>query len=327
LKRCGIYGGKLKKETRGMTDNGRYSILVVDDEKTNLLMLHTILSADYTIFTAKSGEEALSRIAEEPPDLILLDIILPGISGFEMLRRLKESPDTRGIPVIIITGLQSEEAEERGLLLGAVDYITKPFKNAIVMARVKTHIQIVHQMRMIERLGLVDSLTDIPNRRCFDDRIGIEWRRAIREEKPIAFLMMDVDKFKDYNDTWGHPQGDALLKAIARIFTSAARRPGDLAARIGGEEFGVLLPDTELDAALLIAEEIRIRVENLRVPTADGKTETHTTISIGVVSLVPAKDMLIADFVSAADRRLYAAKDAGRNQVRWEEGRSQGNAD
>jgi diguanylate cyclase (GGDEF)-like protein len=298
-----------------MEDNGKYSILVVDDEKANLLVLNTILSAEYTIFTAKSGEEALSRVAEDPPDLILLDIVLPGINGFEVLRRLKGSPDTRGIPVIIITGIQSEESEEKGLLLGAVDYITKPFKNAIVIARVKTHIQIVHQIRMIERLGLVDPLTNIPNRRCFDDRIGIEWRRAAREEKPIAFLMMDVDQFKNYNDTWGHPQGDALLKAIARIFTSAARRPGDLAARIGGEEFGVLLPDTELEAALLIAEEIRGRVEKLRVPTADGKTETRITISIGVDSLVPAKDMLIADFVSAADRRLYAAKEAGRNQI------------
>jgi diguanylate cyclase (GGDEF)-like protein len=302
-----------------MEDNGTYSILVVDDEKANLLVLHTILSPEYTIFTAKSGEEALSRVAEDPPDLILLDIVLPGINGFEVLKRLKESPDTRGIPVIIITGLHSDENEEKGLLLGAVDYITKPFKNAIIMARVKTHIQIVHQIKMIERLGLVDPLTDIPNRRCFDDRIGIEWRRAAREGKPIAFLMMDVDKFKDYNDTWGHPQGDALLKAMSRIFTLTARRPGDLAARIGGEEFGVLLPDTELDAALRIAEEIRGRVEALRVPTADGKTETRTTISLGVVSLVPSQDMLIADFVSVADRRLYAAKDSGRNRVCWEE--------
>jgi diguanylate cyclase (GGDEF)-like protein len=298
-----------------MADKSAYRILAVDDEKANLLVLNTILSAEYTIFTAKSGEEALRRVAEQPPDLILLDIMLPGISGFEVLKQLKISPDTRNIPVIIITGLQSEEDEEKGLLLGAVDYITKPFKNAIVLARVKTHIQIVHQMRVIERLGLVDPLTNIPNRRCFDDRLGIEWRRAVREKKPLAFLMMDVDKFKNYNDTWGHPQGDVLLKAISRVFISAARRPGDLAARIGGEEFGVLLPDADLEAALSIAEEIRSRVEDLKIPTADGKTKTGATISIGVISLVPAGDMLIADFISAADRRLYAAKERGRNQV------------
>jgi diguanylate cyclase (GGDEF)-like protein len=304
-----------------MEDNGKYNILVVDDEKSNLLVLNTMLSPDYTIFTAKSGEEALDRVAEAPPDLILLDIIMPGINGFEVLRRLKRSPDTRGIPVIIITGLQSEEDEEKGLVLGAVDYITKPFKNAIVIARVKTHIQVVHQIRMIERLGLVDFLTDIPNRRCFDDRMGIEWRRAVREKSPLAFLMIDVDKFKNYNDTWGHPQGDVLLKAIARVFSSAARRPGDLAARLGGEEFGILLPDTELEGALRIAEEIRSRIETLRVRTADGKTETTAAVSIGVVSLVPDKDMLISDFISAADRRLYAAKEQGRNRICWEDGR------
>ncbi|MDR1099999.1 MAG: diguanylate cyclase, partial [Treponema sp.] len=276
-----------------MEVNGKNSILVVDDEKSNLLMLNNILSAEFSVFTAKSGEEALSRIAEDPPDLILLDILLPGIDGFEVLKRLKASPETRNIPVIIITGLQSDANEEKGLLLGAVDYITKPFKNAIIMARVKTHIQIVRQFRIIERLGLIDPLTDIPNRRCFDDRIGIEWRRAIRDEKPVSFLMMDLDKFKNYNDTWGHPQGDTLLKTVAQIFTGAARRPGDLAARIGGEEFGVLLSNTDITGALKVAEEIRSRTENARIFTADGKTETGITISIGVASLIPSRDALI----------------------------------
>jgi diguanylate cyclase (GGDEF)-like protein len=299
-----------------MDDTGKYSILVVDDETANLVVLNSILSPDYTIFTAKSGEEALSRINEDPPDLILLDIILPGINGFEVLSQLKASPETRLIPVIIITGLQSEEDEEKGLLLGAVDYIAKPFKNAIVIARVKTHIQIVHQFRMIEQLGLVDPLTNIPNRRCVDDRIAIEWRRALRNGKSISFMMMDVDKFKTYNDTWGHPQGDVLLKTICRIFTSVTRRPGDLAARLGGEEFGVLLPDTDIEAALKVAEEIRSRVESCRIPTADRKTETRTTISIGVASAVPSNEMLIADFISAADRCLYAAKENGRNRIK-----------
>jgi diguanylate cyclase (GGDEF)-like protein len=303
-----------------MEVNGRYSILVVDDEKSNFIMLNSILSAEFSVFTAKSGEEALSRIAEDPPDLILLDIVLPGMNGFEVLKRIKESPETGNIPVIIITGLQSDADEEKGLLLGAVDYISKPFKNAIIMARVKTHIQIIRQFRIIERLGLIDPLTDIPNRRCFDDRIGIEWRRAIREEKPVSFLMMDLDKFKNYNDTWGHPQGDVLLKAVARIFTGAARRPGDLPARIGGEEFGVLLSNTDITGALKVAEEIRSRTENARIFTADGKTETGITISIGVASLIPSRDALIADFISTADRYLYAAKESGRNRVCSEKG-------
>jgi diguanylate cyclase (GGDEF)-like protein len=298
-----------------MEESGRFRILAVDDERSNLMVLNSILSSEYTVLTAKSGEEALIRVAEEPPDLILLDILMPGIDGFEVLRALKKSPETRMIPVIIVTGLQSDADEEKGLLLGAVDYITKPFKNAIVIARVKTHIQIVHQFRMIERLGLIDPLTNIPNRRCFDDRMGIEWRRAVRDKKPISFLMMDLDNFKKYNDTWGHPQGDTLLKTAARIFTSAARRPGDLAARVGGEEFGVLLPDTELKSAVRVAEEIRSRLENTVVLTADGKTETRATVSIGASSLIPAHDMLVADFLAAADRCLYAAKERGRNQI------------
>jgi diguanylate cyclase (GGDEF)-like protein len=240
------------------------------------------------------------------------------MDGFETLRRLKDNPDTRMIPVIIISCLNSEADEERGLCLGAVDYIFKPLKSAIVRARVRTHLQIVSQIRTIERMGLMDALTDIPNRRCFDGRLLIEWRRAQRDQKSISFLMMDLDKFKDYNDTWGHLQGDALLKAVTAAFTAAARRSGDLAARIGGEEFGLLLPDTTIESATMLAEEIRSKVEDLRVPTADGKTQTRITISIGVTSTIPGKDMSFESFLLAGDNNLYKAKNAGRNRV-WAE--------
>jgi diguanylate cyclase (GGDEF)-like protein len=303
-----------------MESNTEYSILVVDDEKSNLMVLNRILSPFYSIFTAKSGQEASVRIAENPPDLILLDIIMPDINGFDLLKRLKESPLTRNIPVIIITGLSNEADEERGFLLGAVDYITKPFKNAIVLARVNTHIRIVHQMRTIEKLGLIDGLTNIPNRRSFDDRIEMEWRRAIRQKTPLSFLMMDVDNFKDYNDTYGHPQGDILLQTISRIFDAAAMRPADLAARLGGEEFGVLLPDTDLASATAIAEKIRSSVEAVRLSASEGQTITGITISIGVVSLIPAEDSAISSFIAQADRNLYAAKKLGRNRVCSEDG-------
>ncbi|GHV38815.1 hypothetical protein AGMMS49546_09840 [Spirochaetia bacterium] len=297
-----------------MEGKGKNSILVVDDETSNLMVLHKILSADYTVFTAKSGEEALSRIEVDAPDLILLDIVMPGIDGFEVLRRLKDAPETKSIPVIIITGLDNDDDEEKGLLMGAVDYITKPFKNAIVCARVRTHIQLVRQLRMIERLGLVDPLTDIPNRRCFNERLAIEWRRSVRDNLSISFMMMDLDKFKTYNDTYGHPQGDRLLKAAAGIFSAAARRSGDLAARLGGEEFGILLPDTGLEGALSIAEEVRAHVEALRVPAPDG-TVTTATVSIGVASLVPNKESVSGDLISRADELLYQAKETGRNRV------------
>ena len=298
-----------------MEDEGKFSILVVDDEKANLLMLNKILSSKYIVYTARTGEEVFDRIKDNQPDLILLDIMLPGMSGFDVLHHLKEIPETRSIPVIFISGLNSEGDEEKGLLMGAVDYIIKPFKAAIILARVNTHLQIVRQIRMIERIGMVDALTDIPNRRCFDDRISIEWRRCLRTGSSLSLLMLDVDKFKNYNDTWGHPQGDVLLKSLSHIFVASARRPGDLAARIGGEEFSVLLPDTNIDAAIRVAEDIRSQVEHLRIPTADGVTITTITVSIGVGSCVPDKNVQISDFISETDKKLYRAKELGRNRV------------
>ncbi|MFP3155280.1 diguanylate cyclase [Lachnospiraceae bacterium ZAX-1] len=298
-----------------MPENTKDTILIVDDEKANLLLLNRILSTEYTVLMAKSGTEALSRAESELPDLILLDIIMPDINGFDVLEKLKKSEITHHIPVIIITGLTSEGDEEKGFFLGAVDYITKPFNNAIVRARVKTHMQIVDQIRTIERLGLFDPLTDIPNRRSFDNHIAIEWRRAIREKSPISFLMMDVDKFKSYNDTYGHPQGDVLLKTIAKIFTSVARRPSDLAARLGGEEFGVLLPDTELEGAFEIAEAIRTEVAATQIPLTEGAGMTSATISIGAISFMPKEGDEAKDFISKADEHLYTAKTTGRNKV------------
>jgi diguanylate cyclase (GGDEF)-like protein len=228
--------------------------------------LHKILSPEYVIFTAKSGGEGLQRAASERPDFILLDIIMPGINGFEVLKTLKGDPDLKDIPIIIITGLDNEEDEEKGLLMGAVDYIFKPFKNTIILARVRTHIQIVQYIRMIEHLNRMDPLTGIPNRRCFDERMIIEWKRAVRENKPVSLMMIDMDKFKNYNDTYGHPQGDALLQAISKFFVSIARRPLDVAAQLGGEEFGILLPDTPADIANALAEKVQVRVENTSIP-------------------------------------------------------------
>ncbi|MDR2103133.1 MAG: diguanylate cyclase [Treponema sp.] len=298
-----------------MKNSGDYKILIIDDEKSNLMVLNSILSPDYTIFTAKSGKEGLSRALAEQPDLILLDIIMPDMNGFEVLKILKASEEAGRIPVIIITGLDNDVDEERGFALGAVDYIGKPFKNAIVKARVKTHIQIIDQIRTIERIGLVDGLTDIPNRRCFDDRLALEWRRALRERRPLAFLMMDLDKFKTYNDTYGHPQGDLLLQTVARILSAAAKRAADLAARLGGEEFGLLLPDTHSEAARGIAENIRAEVEALRIPSAGGKVLTQITVSIGVISLIPNEKTSPEAFIAAADKNLYTAKKSGRNRV------------
>jgi diguanylate cyclase (GGDEF)-like protein len=293
------------------------TILVVDDEKSNLLLLNHILTPYYTILIAKSGQEALDRAIATPPDLILLDVIMPDMDGFEILRRLQDNPATQQIPVIFTTGLDSDADEEKGFNLGAVDYFVKPFKEAIIRARVRTHMRLIHHMRLIERLGLLDPLTGIANRRGFDDHMAREWASAVRERKPISLLMIDVDKFKNYNDTYGHPQGDTLLKTLGGLLQTAARRPLDLASRIGGEEFAILCPTTTHSGALEIAEQLRASVAATTVFTVD-QTPTSATISIGVATLTPGEEDSTQALIELADKRLYASKTGGRNRVTGE---------
>lgn len=297
-----------------MSPHEKFSILVVDDEKSNIDVLHHILKEEYTVYVAKNGQNAIRMARDHIPDLILLDVIMPDMSGFEVLEELKISGMTRNIPVIFITGLNNAEDEEKGFILGAVDYITKPFHRAIVKARVRTHLKIIEQMRVIERLSMLDALTNIPNRRSFNDQLNREWGRAVRNKTPISLLIIDVDKFKKYNDSYGHPQGDALLQAISVVFEQSLKRSTDFVARWGGEEFTILLPETDLNGAKEIAEKIRANIENLVIPCADG-SPTSTTVSIGVNSESPVLGRPVAGFVSRADEALYAAKASGRNRV------------
>ncbi len=298
-----------------MDEHEKFSVLIVDDEKSNLDILSSLLSADYRIYLAKSAARAMEIAGKKSPDLILLDVIMPEVSGFELLVELKESDITRQIPVIFITGQSNEDDQEKGFLLGAVDYITKPFINSIVKARVATHLQIVKQMRAIQKLGMTDPLTDLPNRRNFEYHINITWEMSVRDKLPLSCISIDVDNFKKYNDTYGHPQGDALLKGVSDIFTKAVRRKIDLVARIGGEEFAVILPNTNFEAALAMAETIRSNVESAQFPLSDGTTPTKVTISLGVASIIPTNNDTISELISKSDSALYAAKESGRNRV------------
>jgi len=290
------------------------SILIVDDEKANLKILTHILGQDFVIYTAANGASAIEKAKEYKPDLILLDILMPEMDGYQTLSEIKKCDDIQKTPVIFITGLDSEEDEEKGLSLDAADYITKPFTPAIVKLRVRNQIQIVNQMIMIERLSMIDQLTNIPNRRNFDDRLKMEWKLAVREKMPISILMMDLDKFKHINDTYGHLQGDMVLQAAAEIFPRSFNRPSDFVARWGGEEFVVLMPNTSLEGALGIAEKIRSDIENAAMPSID-QSVIRVTISIGVFSLLPTTDSSVDAFISGADKALYSAKEAGRNRV------------
>ena len=293
----------------------RNTVMIVDDENINIAILSQILSPEYDLLTAMNGHEALKRAEEDRPDLILLDIVMPNISGFDVLRKLKTSALTKDIPVIIITGRNNSDDEEKSFLLGAADYITKPFNNTIVITRVKTQLQIISQEQIIERLNLVDSLTGLSNRRSFDRHLELEWKRAVREKKPLSLLTIDIDKFKAYNDAYGHVQGDEMLKAVAVALMKSARRPADMSARISGAEFAVLLPDTSWESALFIAESIRKTIKTTILPTIDGKSRTSVTASIGLVTKTPQVDDKLSDFFGLSDDSMHEAKRAGRDRI------------
>jgi len=293
----------------------KLKILIVEDSKLNQEILRKILSKDYTIVIAQDGAEALEKVKAEHPDLILLDIILPGMDGFGVLTELKKNDASHSIPVLIISGRSNPDDEVKGLKLGAVDYITKPFHEIVVKARVDTQIRILTQMRIIEEFGFIDTLTSIPNRRQFDQFLVREWNRTRRDKIPFSILMIDVDHFKMYNDTHGHQQGDVALQTVASTIASSLKRKSDTAARWGGEEFAVLLPNTTLEGAMQVAEDIRRNIESAAIPVSGDDSYHHVTISMGVAQMLPDTDISIANLILQADMALYNAKDKGRNRV------------
>jgi diguanylate cyclase (GGDEF)-like protein len=289
------------------------SILVVDDENTDLDVINNILKSEYTVYVAKTGEMALRRAMSDHPDLILLDIMLPDMSGYEVLKRLKCYEATRMTPIIFITGLGTPADEERGFLLGAVDYITKPFNHSIVKARIRNHMKIVRQMRTVERLGTIDVLTELLNRRGFWEHLGAEGETAANAGKPISILCIDVDSFHQYNETYGHLQGDILLQTLAKTFARQTRQFVDLAARVGGDEFAVFMPGLDLAAAVEAAEALRQTVEVMEISSM-GTMTTQATISIGVAAGVLQQGKDIFEVLAEADREMERAKREG-NQV------------
>ena len=296
-----------------MTD-GRPLLLVVDDEPINLRVMVEALRDDYRLRVANDGGEALRLAAGEAPDLILLDVMMPGLDGYEVCRLLKEDAATRDIPVIFVTTLGDGESEARGLDLGAVDYITKPVNFRTLQARVRTHLKLRDAQRRLATLSRIDEVTGIPNRRSFEQALDTEWRRNQRDETPLALVLCDIDHFKQYNDRHGHLAGDECLRAVAAAITGAMRRPADMATRYGGEEFAALLTGTDREGARRVAEAIRSNVAAAAGARCAGIAE-HVTISCGVAALVPSTAASPTDLVARADAKLYEAKAKGRNRV------------
>lgn len=292
------------------------SVLIVDDEAMNITALSHILKQDYTVYVEKDGFGCIEAARELKPDLILLDILMPAMSGFEVITALKKDDETKDIPVIFVTGLNNAQDEEMGFVLGAVDYINKPFSHAVVKLRVKSQMQILNQMRIIHNISITDALTGIGNRRFFYTQLEQEWLRSLRQQNTISFMMLDIDNFKEFNDTHGHLQGDLVLKETAQILKNSLSRAIDKIARWGGEEFAIILPDTSIDGAQNVAERIRATVES-HTFKLDGKSHANLTVSIGINCNSPQRtgEYSLENFVSDADRALYHAKATGRNKV------------
>lgn len=294
-----------------------FTLLVVDDEKQNRLVLTELFKDEYRIILAKNGEQALARAQEHLPDLILLDVLMPGMDGLAVISQLKRQDQTRHIPVIFITALDSPTDEEQGLNLGAADYIGKPFHAAVVRARVRNQLQIVHQRRLLEQLASLDGLTGIPNRRQFDQAYEKEWQRCQRSVQPISLLVADVDHFKKYNDSLGHAAGDRVLQEVAALLRDQVKRPADLVARYGGEEFVILLPETEAEDARQVATRVMEALAQRAISHPESPTAPHITISMGGVTFYPQGVVPDRKMFELADAALYDAKEGGRNQVRW----------
>lgn len=290
------------------------SILVVDDEPANIISLTHILKEKYKIYAAKNGTDGIRLAHKHMPDVILLDIIMPDKDGFEVIKELKNNDETKGIPVIFITGLTNVEDEEKGLLSGAADYINKPFSAPIVELRVRNQVMMQNYIKKIEELSVIDQLTGLTNRRGFDERLRTDFGRALRNQTYISVLIMDLDKFKTYNDSHGHLQGDKALQAAAKVLKSTVTRATDFVGRWGGEEFVALLPDNNGDQAKIVAENIRANMEATVIPLITDGSPTKITVSIGICSGIPSEKTSADIYMNSADSALYLAKEGGRNR-------------
>ncbi len=307
------------------------ALLIEDTLTSATLVSHQLRKIGIEPILARDGEKGIEQFKLERPDLILLDIIMPGMDGFEVARRIRQLEQAgEWTPIIFLTARTSDEDLEKGIAVGGDDYLIKPVSETVLAAKVRA-MQRIAQMRYsllvltrkldeanqeLTRLSSLDGLTSIANRRQFDETLLREWRRASRQGKPLALLLSDVDRFKQFNDGYGHQVGDECLNAVARTFAAALRRPADLVARYGGEEFAVILPDTDITGALQVAEGMRSAVENLRITHRYSQDGGVVTVSIGVASVIPGRsEGRPADLLKAADDALYQAKERGRNRI------------
>jgi diguanylate cyclase (GGDEF)-like protein len=306
---------------------GPSKILVVDDSRTQLEWLVQVLQREgYQVMAAADGKEAIRQVRTDPPDLVLLDMILPDMDGLEVLRIVKARREDQFIPVIILSVKSDLDSKVTGLRIGADDFLAKPFAEAEILARCAAMLRIKHlqerlreMQRKLEEQSVTDALTGLKNRRFFDERLREEFRRAQRYADHLSLIMLDLDHFKLVNDRYGHPAGDTVLHEAGALIRASIRDP-DICARYGGEEFAVILPKTHMQGALAVAERIwrELGAKEYAIPAgadAGAPRSVRVTASIGI-AFYPSKDITSSELLLRfADQALYEAKRAGRNTI------------
>lgn len=295
--------------------NGKAVILIVDDEVSNIEIMNAVLEDSYEVCFATSGEQAIEVARSVLPDLILLDVLMPGVDGYEVCRTLKQDRLLADVPIIFTTGLDDQEAEAHGLSLGAIDYVTKPIQPVVLGVRVRNHIELKRLRDQLAEMAVTDALTGLSNRRRLEQALGIETARLARSEDWLSVIMIDIDFFKAFNDTYGHPAGDRCIAMVAAALNRAVRRASDLTARYGGEEFACVLPGTDSEAAMTVAKEIQAQVQSLSIPHIQSQVSRCVTVSIGVATARCLPGMVPDLWISNADRQLYLSKAGGRNRI------------
>ena len=294
---------------------GRPKLLLVDDQPMNIRVLHQLFRYECDVHMATGGEQAIEVCKALLPDLILLDVVMEGMDGHEVCRRLKADPLTQDIPIILLSANGEEDDEAIGLELGAVDYIGKPFNPMIVRARVKTHLTLKRQGDYLRSMAMLDGLTGVANRRKLEARLEAAWSQACRDNGPLSLIMIDVDYFKKYNDHYGHQSGDQCLRRLAMALAATLNRPYDLLARYGGEEFACLLPDTDLAGAERVAQKMLAAVAELRIEHLASEVGPQVSLSLGVATVLASARLTPQELLRCADEQLYLAKAGGRARV------------
>jgi diguanylate cyclase (GGDEF)-like protein len=304
-------------------------ILLVDDDPGAIQLTGRILMAEGAVRFATSGADALRLARASVPDLILLDAEMPNMSGFEVCAALKADPLLVDVPVVFVTSHRDESFEVAGFAVGAVDFIAKPVNPQLMVVRVRSQLRVKRMADELRLNATIDVLTGIANRRRLDEMLEREWLRSRRSLEPLALVLVDVDYFKLYNDRYGHPAGDACLQQVAQALTGACLRPGDLVARYGGEEFALVLPQTPLLGAELVARRILDAVEALGIPHESSTVAGHVTVSAGIACYdetsrliragapnpVASPEDSVRRLLVAADAALYLAKGSGRGRA------------